>query len=48
MTLGMSEKWGFRADWWRNQRGEYWVLGQTILGVALLNGAMNQRGTGTF
>ncbi len=32
----MFEKWGFRGDWWRNQRGEYWVLGQTVLGVVFL------------
>jgi len=32
----MLEKWGFRADWWRNQRGEYWVLGQAILGIVFI------------
>lgn len=32
----MLEKWGFRPDWWRNQRGEYWVLGQAVLGVVFI------------
>ncbi|MFN3361356.1 MAG: methyltransferase family protein [Pseudanabaenaceae cyanobacterium] len=28
------QEWGLTKDWWRNQRGEYWVIGQTILSVA--------------
>lgn len=36
MGLSTLEKWGFRRDWWRNQRGEYWVLGQALLGAIFI------------
>lgn len=28
------QEWGLTKDWWRNQRGEYWAIGQTILSIA--------------
>ncbi len=34
--MNQLQKWGFRKDWWRNQRGEFWVLGQTILSIAFI------------
>ncbi|MEN9217052.1 MAG: isoprenylcysteine carboxylmethyltransferase family protein [Gloeomargarita sp. HHBFW_bins_162] len=34
--MNTLEKWGFRSDWWRNQRGEYWVIGQMILSVGFI------------
>ncbi len=36
MAMHKLQEWGFSADWWRNQRGEYWVIGQTILSIAFV------------
>jgi len=36
MAMHKLQEWGFSADWWRNQRGEYWVVGQTILSIAFV------------
>ncbi|BCX12790.1 MAG: hypothetical protein KatS3mg067_1728 [Thermosynechococcus sp.] len=30
------QEWGFSKDWWRNQRGEFWVIGQTVLGIGFI------------
>ncbi len=30
------QEWGFSKDWWRNQRGEFWVLGQTVLSIGFI------------
>ncbi|MCA1903908.1 MAG: isoprenylcysteine carboxylmethyltransferase family protein [Cyanobacteria bacterium KgW148] len=34
--MNQLQTWGFRRDWWRNQRGEFWVIGQTILSIAFI------------
>lgn len=36
--MNQFKEWGFSAQWWRGEKGEYWVLGQTVLsaGFALL------------
>jgi protein-S-isoprenylcysteine O-methyltransferase Ste14 len=31
--MNQLKDWGFSAQWWRGEKGEYWVLGQTILSV---------------
>lgn len=28
--------WGFSAQWWRGARGEYWVIGQTLLSIGFI------------
>ncbi|WP_254923738.1 hypothetical protein [Pseudanabaena sp. SR411] len=37
--MNQLKEWGFSAQWWRGEKGEYWVLGQTVLsvGFALLS-----------
>jgi len=32
--MNQFEKWGFSAQSWRGEKGEYWVLAQTVLSVA--------------
>ncbi|MEN9217433.1 MAG: isoprenylcysteine carboxylmethyltransferase family protein [Gloeomargarita sp. DG_2_bins_126] len=34
--MNTLEKWGFPADWWRNQRGEYWVIAQAVLSLGFV------------
>lgn len=34
--MGKLQDWGWRSDWWRNQRGEFWVIGQTILSIGFV------------
>ncbi|MEN9228648.1 MAG: isoprenylcysteine carboxylmethyltransferase family protein [Gloeomargarita sp. GMQP_bins_120] len=29
-------EWGFGPDWWRNSRGEYWVIGQGVVSLGYL------------
>jgi protein-S-isoprenylcysteine O-methyltransferase Ste14 len=31
--MNQFKDWGFSAQWWRGEKGEYWVLGQTVLSV---------------
>ncbi|OIP71592.1 MAG: hypothetical protein AUK48_12335 [Oscillatoriales cyanobacterium CG2_30_44_21] len=31
--MNQFKEWGFSAQWWRGEKGEYWVLGQTVLSV---------------
>ena len=31
--MNQLKQWGFSDQWWRGQKGEYWVLAQTILSV---------------
>lgn len=34
--MNQLQEWGFSKDWWRNQRGEFWVIGQTVLGIGFV------------
>jgi len=36
--VNQLKSWGFSAQWWRGERGEYWVIGQGLmfLGITLL------------
>lgn len=34
--MNQLKVWGFSAQWWRGERGEYWVLGQIILFVGFM------------
>jgi protein-S-isoprenylcysteine O-methyltransferase Ste14 len=34
--MNQLKEWGFSAQWWRGERGEYWVIGQTILSVGFI------------
>jgi protein-S-isoprenylcysteine O-methyltransferase Ste14 len=34
--MNQFKEWGFSAQWWRGEKGEYWVLGQTILFVGFV------------
>ncbi|TYQ24561.1 isoprenylcysteine carboxylmethyltransferase family protein [Pseudanabaena sp. UWO311] len=34
--MNQFKEWGFSAQWWRGEKGEYWVLGQTILSVGFV------------
>lgn len=34
--MNKLQEWGFDKDWWRNQRGEFWVIGQTILSIGFV------------
>ncbi|MFN5206503.1 MAG: methyltransferase family protein [Pseudanabaena sp.] len=34
--MNQFKEWGFSAQWWRGEKGEYWVLGQTVLSVGFL------------
>jgi len=34
--MNKLQEWGFNKDWWRNQRGEFWVIGQTILSIGFV------------
>lgn len=34
--MNKLQEWGFSKDWWRNQRGEFWVIGQTVLSIGFI------------
>ncbi|MFN4278842.1 methyltransferase family protein [Thermosynechococcus sp.] len=34
--MSKLQEWGFSKDWWRNQRGEFWVIGQTVLSIGFI------------
>jgi len=34
--MNQLKQWGFSGQWWRGQKGEYWVLAQTILSVGFV------------
>ena len=34
--MNQLKEWGFSTQWWRGEKGEYWVLGQTILSVGFV------------
>jgi hypothetical protein len=34
--MNQLKEWGFSANWWRGERGEYWVLGQTLLSIGFI------------
>ncbi|AGF53379.1 slr1182 [Synechocystis sp. PCC 6803] len=34
--MNQFRDWGFSTDWWQGKKGEYWVLGQTILSVGFV------------
>lgn len=36
--MNQLKEWGFSTQWWRGEKGEYWVIAQVILfvGFALL------------
>lgn len=31
------KEFGFSAQWWRGERGEYWVIGQVLLSIAFIS-----------
>lgn len=34
--MNQLKEFGFSAQWWRGEKGEYWVLAQTILSVGFI------------
>jgi protein-S-isoprenylcysteine O-methyltransferase Ste14 len=34
--MNQFKEWGFSANWWRGERGEYWVLGQMLLFIGFI------------
>lgn len=34
--MNRLKEWGFSTQWWRGERGEYWVLGQSILFIGFI------------
>ncbi len=34
--MNQLRAWGFSAQWWRGEKGEYWVIGQVILFVSFI------------
>ena len=34
--MQILQDWGFHKNWWRNQRGEFWVIGQMFLGIGFV------------
>jgi protein-S-isoprenylcysteine O-methyltransferase Ste14 len=34
--MNLLREWGFSSQWWRGERGEYWVIGQTILSIGFI------------
>ncbi len=34
--MNKFKEWGFSGQWWRGERGEYWVLAQTIFFVGFI------------
>jgi protein-S-isoprenylcysteine O-methyltransferase Ste14 len=36
MNMNQLKEWGFSDQWWRGQRGEYWVIAQIVLFVSFI------------
>jgi protein-S-isoprenylcysteine O-methyltransferase Ste14 len=36
MNMNQLKEWGFSAQWWRGERGEYWVIAQTVLFIGFI------------
>jgi protein-S-isoprenylcysteine O-methyltransferase Ste14 len=34
--MNQLKKWGFSTQWWRGEKGEYWVLAQAILSLGFI------------
>jgi rhodanese-related sulfurtransferase len=34
--MNQLKQWGFSDEWWRGQKGEYWVLVQTVLSLGFI------------
>jgi protein-S-isoprenylcysteine O-methyltransferase Ste14 len=34
--MNQFKEWGFSDQWWRGERGEYWVVGQIILFIGFM------------
>jgi len=34
--MNSLKDWGFSQQWWRGEKGEYWVLAQTLLSVGFI------------
>lgn len=34
--MNQFKDWGFSSQWWRGEKGEYWVLGQVVLFVGFV------------
>jgi protein-S-isoprenylcysteine O-methyltransferase Ste14 len=34
--MNLLREWGFSSQWWRGEKGEYWVLGQIILSIGFI------------
>ncbi|MCX5934894.1 MAG: isoprenylcysteine carboxylmethyltransferase family protein, partial [Pseudanabaena sp. LacPavin_0818_WC45_MAG_42_6] len=34
--MNQFKEWGFSAQWWRGEKGEYWVIVQIILSVGFV------------
>ena len=34
--MNQLKEWGFSDQWWRGERGEYWVVGQIILFIGFM------------
>ena len=34
--MNQLKAWGFSAQWWRGERGEYWVIAQIILFIGFV------------
>jgi protein-S-isoprenylcysteine O-methyltransferase Ste14 len=34
--MNQLKEWGFSTQWWRGEKGEYWVLAQTILSLGFI------------
>nr|WP_263970346.1 isoprenylcysteine carboxylmethyltransferase family protein [Pseudanabaena sp. PCC 6802] len=36
MNMNQLKQWGFSAQWWRGERGEYWVIAQIALFIGFI------------
>jgi hypothetical protein len=34
--MNQLKEWGFPPQWWRGERGEYWVIAQILLFVGFM------------
>jgi protein-S-isoprenylcysteine O-methyltransferase Ste14 len=34
--MNQFKEWGFSAQWWQGKKGEYWVVGQTVLSIGFV------------
>jgi protein-S-isoprenylcysteine O-methyltransferase Ste14 len=34
--MNQLKEWGFSAQWWRGEKGEYWVIGQIIISIGFV------------